>query len=404
MSLTDTAIKKAKPEAKAYKLADGGGMYLLLNPTGSKYWRLDYRYDGKRKTVALGVYPDVSLADARGRREQARKLLADGVDPSAIKQESKQAKTKILHNPENSFRTLAAELHKVKSPGWTPRHSKDWTDSMEKYVFPVFGDKDMADIAPMDIVQIMRDMEVLGIYETRDRVLQRISVTFKYAMVTGRAKGNPADIRVALAERPPEEHFPAISTAEIPDFVRAARAYQNSTRVSPIPISAFWLQLLTATRSSEVRFSKWEDFNLDTGCWTVPAEQTGRKGKKGKRRDHAVPLCTQAIKLLRALHPLTGHNEFVFPNRNTLGKVISENTVNKIIETIGYKDRQVGHGFRALARTALSEMGVRSEALEAMLSHKILDQTVAAYVRTTYFEERRGIMQQWADYLDGVLQ
>ena len=399
MPLTDTAIKKAKSEAKDYKMADGGGMYLLVKATGSKCWRLKYRIGGREKLMAFGMYPDVSLADARGRREQARKLLANGVDPSAIKQKAKQEKVKILQIAENSFRNLATEFHKVKSPMWTEGHAKQWMSNLEKYAMPAIGNKPITDIEPMDIMQIMRDMEALGIYETRDRLLQTIGVTFKYAMATGKAKSNPADIRIALAERPPVVNFPSISTAEIPDFIRAARAYQNLAKVSPIAISAFWLQLLTATRSSEVRFSKWADFDLDAGCWTVPAEQTGRKGKKGKRKNHAVPLCTQATKMLRDLYSITGQGEFVFPNRNEQGGVISENTVNKIIETIGYKGRQVGHGFRALARTALSEMGVRSEALEAMLAHVIVDQTVAAYVRTTYFEERRGIMQQWADYL-----
>ncbi len=399
MPLTDTAIKKAKSEAKDYKMADGGSMYLLVKATGSKCWRLKYRIGGKEKLMAFGMYPDVSLADARGRREQARKLLANGVDPSAIKKKAKQEKVKILQIAENSFRNLATEFHKVKSPMWTEGHAKQWMGNLEKYAMPVIGNKPITDIEPMDIMQIMRDMEALGIYETRDRLLQTIGVTFKYAMATGRAKSNPADIRIALAERPPVVNFPSISTAEIPDFIRAARAYQNLAKVSPIAISAFWLQLLTATRSSEVRFSKWADFDLDAGCWTVPAEQTGRKGKKGKRKNHAVPLCTQATRMLRDLYSITGQGEFVFPNRNEQGGVISENTVNKIIETIGYKGRQVGHGFRALARTALSEMGVRSEALEAMLAHVIVDQTVAAYVRTTYFEERRGIMQQWADYL-----
>ena len=399
MPLTDTAIKKAKSEAKAYKLADGGGMFLMVHPNGGKYWRLRYRFMGVEKLLALGVYPDVSILDARGRREQARKLLANGVDPSAIKQKAKQEKVKILQIAENSFRNLATEFHKVKSPMWTEGHAKQWMGNLEKYAMPVIGNKPITDIEPMDIMQIMRDMEALGIYETRDRLLQTIGVTFKYAMATGRAKSNPADIRIALAERPPVVNFPSISTAEISDFIRAARAYQNLAKVSPIAISAFWLQLLTATRSSEVRFCKWVDFDLDAGCWTVPAEQTGRKGKKGKRKNHAVPLCTQATKMLRDLYSITGQGEFVFPNRNEQSGVISENTVNKIIETIGYKGRQVGHGFRALARTALSEMGVRSEALEAMLAHVIVDQTVAAYVRTTYFEERRGIMQQWADHL-----
>lgn len=167
-------------------------------------------------------------------------------------------------------------------------------------------------------------------------------------------------------------------------------------------VAAFRLLLLTATRSSEVRFSKWADFDLDAGCWIIPAEQTGRKGKYGKRKPHAVPLSDQAITVLRDLYPVTGHGEHVFPSRNGMGRVISENTVNKIIETMGYKGRQTGHGFRSLARTTLGEMGHRWEVLEAMLSHALVNQTAAAYVRTSYFEERRGIMQKWADYLDSV--
>ena len=321
MPLTDTAIKKAKPEAKAYKLADGGGMFLMVHPNGGKYWRLRYRFMGVEKLLALGVYPDVSILDARGRREQARKLLANGVDPSAIKQKAKQEKVKILQIAENSFRNLAIEFHKVKSPMWTEGHAKQWMGNLEKYAMPVIGNKPITDIEPMDIMQIMRDMEALGIYETRDRLLQTIGVTFKYAMATGRAKSNPADIRIALAERPPVVNFPSISTAEIPDFIRAARAYQNLAKVSPIAISAFWLQLLTATRSSEVRFCKWVDFDLDAGCWTVPAEQTGRKGKKGKRKNHAVPLCTQATKMLRDLYSITGQGEFEVPPINSLPRV-----------------------------------------------------------------------------------
>jgi len=400
MPLTDIEIKKAKPADKQYRMTDGGGMCLLVHPNGGKYWRLAYRFDGKQKTLALGVYPDVSLAEARGRREQARKLLANDADPGAIKQAAKVSIQKTFQVAENSFEKLATEFHKVKSPMWTEKHAVQWLGNLEKYAFPRIGDKPITEIEPMDIMEIMRDMERLGIHETRDRLLQTISATYKYAMATGRAKSNPAEIRIALVERPKVENFACITTAELPAFLRAVTAYQNLNKVSPIAISAFRLLMLTATRTSEVRYSKWEDFDLDAGCWVIPAEQVGRKGRGDKRKDHAVPLCAQAVKILRDLNPVTGQGEYVFPNRNQHGKVISENTVLKIIETIGYKGRMTGHGFRSLARSILGEMGHRWEVLEAMLSHALVNQTAAAYVRTSYFEERRGIMQQWADYLD----
>lgn len=402
MALTELEVKKAKPADKHKKLFDGGGMYLMVHTNGSKYWRMDYRIGGKQKTLALGVYPDVSLAQARERREDARKLLANGADPSAIKQAAKQVQHKTLQLAENSFKNLATELHKVKSPMWTAGHAKQWMINMEKYAIPVIGDRPITEIEPMEIVGIMRTVEANGTFETRDRLLQTIGAVFKYAIATGRAKYNPAEIRMALTDRPKVEHFACITPAELPEFLRAVAAYQDLDKVSPIAISAFRLLMLTTTRTSEVRFSKWADFDLDAGCWVIPEEQTGRKGKMGRRNPHAVPLSAQAVKILRDLYPVTGQGEYVFPNRNSAGRVISENTVLKIIETIGYKGRMTGHGFRSLARSILGEMGYRWEALEAMLSHALENQTAAAYVRTTYFEERRGIMQQWADYLDKV--
>lgn len=399
MALTELEVRKSKPTEKQQKLTDGGGLYLLVHPNGGKYWQMAYRFGGKQKTLSLGVYPDISLADARERREQARKLLANDADPGAIKQAQKTAKVEAV---SNSFDTIARELHKIKSPMWTPGHAKQWLINMEKYAMPVIGDRPITEIEPMEIVGIMRTVEANGTFETRDRLLQTIGAVFKYAIATGRAKYNPAEIRMALTDRPKVEHFACITPAELPEFLRAVAAYQDMSKVSPIAISAFRLLMLTTTRTSEVRFSKWADFDLDAGCWVIPEEQTGRKGKMGRRNPHAVPLSAQAVKILRDLYPVTGQGEYVFPNRNSAGRVISENTVLKIIETIGYKGRMTGHGFRSLARSILGEMGHRWEVLEAMLSHALENQTAAAYVRTTYFEERRGIMQQWADYLDKV--
>jgi integrase len=340
MALPELAIKKTKATVKSQKLSDGGGMYLQVQPDGAKYWRLNYRFDGKQKTLALGVYPTVSLASARGQREDARNLLANGADPGAIKQASKQVKQKAHEATENTFKNLAAEFHKVKAPAWTEKHAQQWLANLDKYAFPSIGDKPLTDIVPMDIMQIMRDMEAKGIHETRDRLLQTIGSVFKYSMATGRAQTNPADVRIALEERPKVENFACISSAELPVFLRAVTTYQSQDKVSSIAISAFRLLMLTATRTSEVRFSKWADFDLDNGCWVIPAEQVGRKGKGDKRKDHAVPLCAQAVKILKELKSITGHGEYLFPNRNQHGKAISENTVLKIIETIGYKGRR----------------------------------------------------------------
>lgn len=402
--LTVKEIEKAKPADKPRKMADGGGMYLEVMPNGSKYWRMKYRFDGKEKRLALGVYPDVSLAQAREGRDDARKLLKNGTDPSAIRQATKRAINKTMYATPaiNSFESIARELLKVKAPTWTAGHAKQWIVNLEKYAFPAIGDRAITEIEPMDLVCIMRTVETNGTFETRDRLLQTISATFKYAIAVGKAKYNPADIRMALAERPKVENFACITSEELPAFLRAFDEYLERGKVSLIASSAFKLLMLTATRSSEVRFAKWTDFDLDAGCWIIPAEQVGRKGKYGKRKPHAVPLSSQAVQVLRELYPVTGQGEYVFPGRNTIGRVISENTVNKIIEIMGYKGKMTGHGFRSLARTTLGDMGYRWEVLEAMLSHALENQTAAAYVRTTYFEERRGIMQKWADYLDAV--
>jgi len=402
MALTEMEVKKAKQTEKPCKLTDGGGLFLLVQINGGKYWRLAYRFDGKQKTLALGIYPDVSLSDARKRREQARKLLANGTDPSAVKQAAKQESRKTSEVAANSFAVLAVEFHTLKAPMWTAQHAKQWMGNMEKYAFPVIGKRPISELEPMELLGIMRTVEANGTFETRDRLLQSIGAVCKFAIATGRAKYNPAEIRPALSDRPKEEHFACITTSEIPNFLRAFDDYKELGKVSLIASAAFRLLLLTATRTSEVRFSKWADFDLDAAVWLIPEEQTGRKGKKGKRKSHSVPLSDQAVEVLRELRPLTGHGEYVFPNRNDMGRVISENTVNKIIEIMGYKGRQTGHGFRGMARTTLGEMGHRREVLEAMLSHAIENETEAAYVRTTYFEERRVIMQKWADYLDSV--
>lgn len=398
MKLTATQVSKAKPQEKPYKLSDGHGLYLLVQPGGGKLWRVDYRFSGRRKTLALGSFPAISLADAREKTLSTKRLLSNGQDPGEAKKEDKRKCRQA--GEADTFAVMANALHKVKSPTWTPGHAKQWIENMEKWAFPTIGGRAVTDIEPTDILKVMRVLEKQGKYETRDRLLQTISSTFKYAIAVGAAKYNPSDIRMALATRPKVENFPCISPAELPGFLQAVHEYKDRGKTSVIAMTAMKLLMLTAVRTSEVRFAKWADFDLPTAIWTIPAEQVGRKGKHGHRREHIVPLSRQAVELLTNLIPVTGRMTHVFPNRNDPNRVITENTILKIIENIGYKGRMTGHGFRSLARTILAERGHRWEVLEAMLSHAVENQTAAAYVRTSYLEERRVIMQQWADYLE----
>jgi len=393
MKLNDAAIRKAKVNPKQYKMSDGGGLFLLIHPNGAKYWRLKYRHSGKEKLLALGVYPDVSLRDARARRDEARKLLANGSDPSSIKQaEKRQAKISAA----NSFEAIAREFHTLKSPMWTPHHSTDWLNTLERDVFPKFGHRPIAEIEAPDVLDVVRAVEARSAFEVRGRVLQRVRSVFAYAIACGKARHNPAaELKGALAPRPKVQHFAALSEKEMPDFLRALTAYQLRAKSSPIVFAATRLLSLTFVRTGEVRGALWSEFDLDAGIWTIPAE------RMKARAPHTVPLSSQAVKVIRALQPLTGHLPNLFPSRNGKGAVISENTVLKVIENIGYKGRMTGHGFRSVASTYLNNLGtIRPDMIEAQLAHGDKDQVRAAYNRADYMEYRKAMMQFWADTLE----
>ncbi|MDO8311475.1 MAG: integrase arm-type DNA-binding domain-containing protein [Sideroxyarcus sp.] len=396
MKLSDPKVKKSKPEAKPYKLADGGGMYLEVMPNGSKYWRLKYRFGGKEKRLALGVYPDISLADARGRRDEARKLLANGSDPGTVKQTQKR-QSKI--SAANSFEAIAREFHAMKSPIWTPHHATDWISTLEREVFPKFGQRPIIEIEAPDVLDILRSIEARGFFEVRGRVLQRVRAVFAYAIASGRSRHNPAaEISGALAPRPKVQHFAALSEKEMPEFLRDLADYQERAKSSPIVFAATRLLALTFVRTGEVRGAQWGEFDLDAGLWTIPAE------RMKARAPHTVPLSSQAVEVIRALHPLTGHLPALFPSRNGEGRVISENTVLKVIENIGYKGRMTGHGFRSVASTYLNNLGtIRPDMIEAQLAHGDKDRVRAAYNRADYMEYRKAMMQFWADTL-GAMQ
>jgi integrase len=395
VKLSDTAVRKAKPEAKPYKMADGGGMYLEVMPNGSKYWRLKYRFAGKEKRLALGVYPDITLAAARGRRDDARKLLANGSDPGAVKQAQKrQAKVSAA----NSFEAIARELHALKLPMWTRHHATDWINSLEREVFPKFGHRPIIEIEAPEILDILRSIEARGFFEVRGRVLQRVRAVFAYAIATGRARHNPAaELHGALAPRPKVKHFAALSEKDLPQFLRDFADYQHRAKSSPIVFAATRLLAYTFVRTVEVRGAQWSEFDLDAGLWVIPAE------RMKARTPHTIPLSRQAVEVILALQPLTGHMPVLFPSRNRDGGVISENTVLKVIEHMGYKGRMTGHGFHSVASTYLNNLGkIRPDMIEAQLAHGDKDQVRAAYNRADYMEYRKAMMQFWADTLDAM--
>jgi integrase len=391
MKLTDAAVKKAKPQNKPYRLSDGAGMYVEITPTGSKYWRLAYRFSEKQKTLALGVYPDITLADARRRRDEARKILANGADPGTVKQTQKrQAKIAAA----NSFELIAREFHKLKAPIWSKSHTIDWIKTMERDIFPKFGPSPISEIDAPSVLDAIRAIEGRGAHEVAARTLQRVRSTFAYAIATGRARHNPAsEIKGALAPQPKVQHFSALSEQELPEFLRAVAAYP----CYPLTKAATRLLMLTFVRTGEVRYAKWEEFDFGTNLWLIPAE------RMKSREPHRVPLSRQAIQSLLELQPITGHDEHLFPNRTGNGKVISENTVLKVIERLGYKGRMTGHGFRTIASTYLNGIGmIRPDVIEAQLAHVDGNATRAAYNRADYMEYRRAMMQFWADTLDAM--
>lgn len=393
MPLSDITIRNTKPSDKTRKLADGGGLYIEVAPSGGKWWRFKYRFARKEKRLSLGVYPDVGLKDAREKHAEARKLLAAGVDPGVEKQAKKrQAKLSAA----NSFEAIAREFHALKSPIWTPNHATNWISVLEREVFPKFGNRPITEIEAPDVLDVLRAVEARGTFETRGRILQRVRAVFAYGIASGRSRHNPAvEISGALAPRPKVKNFAALSEKELPEFLRALAAYQERAKSSPIVFAATRLLALTFVRTGEVRGAQWSEFDLDAGLWVIPAE------RMKAREPHSIPLSRQAVEVIRSLHPLTGHLPALFPSRNRDGGTISENTVLKVIERIGYKGRMTGHGFRSIASTFLNNLGtIRPDMIEAQLAHGDKDQVRAAYNRADYIEYRKAMMQFWADTLD----
>lgn len=395
MSLTDTAIRKAKPADRPFKLADEKGLHLLVNKAG-KYWRWNYRFSGKQKTLALGTYPDVTLARAREKLSDARQLLADGIDPAEAKQEAKMA-MKIAR--ANSFEAVAREWHAGKSKKWARVTADKAMTHLKAYIFPEIGPLPVASIKASQLLAMLRKVEARGIEYTASRLREMCGQIFRYAIATGRAEDNPAGHLRGAIVKPATTHRPAITDRrEFGVFLRDLRAAEG---YDPITRNACYFALFTFVRAQEFRFAKWEEIDWQAKEWKVPAKRM----KVGKTLPaHTVPLSKQAVRLLQELKSLTGHTPYLFPKAKGYGdgEVISENTVGKMLNKMGYQGRQCVHGFRASARSILSEQGWSREAMERQLDHKERDETVAAYARAEHLPERRKMMQAWADTCDDL--
>jgi len=391
MSLTDRAIRNAKPRAKFYRVADEKGMYLEVTPKGSKYWRLKYRFAGKEKRLALGVYPDVSLAAARKRRDEAREQLAHGIDPAAHRK-ARKAVTAV--GAANSFEVVAREWFAKYAPTWAPGHADKIIRRLEKDIFPWIGGRPIAEVTAPELLAVLRRIESRGAIETAHRAQQNCGQVFRYAIATGRAERDPsADLRGALTPVKEKHHASITDPKAIGELLRVIEGYQGSL----VTKCALRLAPLVFVRPGELRKAEWSEFNLDDAEWRIRAQ------RMKMREQHIVPLSTQAVAILRELHALTGTGRYVFPGARTNGRPMSENTVNAALRRLGYaKDEMTGHGFRSMASTILNELGWHRDAIERQLAHAERNAMRAAYNFAQHLAERRKMMQAWADYLDAL--
>jgi len=392
MSLSDTAIRKAKPTDKPQKLRDGGGLYLLLRPDGARWWRWDYRrpITGKRNTLSLGTYPDTGLADARQRRDSARKLLAAGVDPGEHRKAEKAAGAE---RAANSFEVVAREW--LGKRDWVASYSVKVTAWMENDVFPWIGGRPVAELSAPEFLSVARRIEGRGAIESAHRILQNCGQVMRYAIATGRAERNPvADLKGALSPAPERHHAAITDTAAIGGLLRAIEGYSGTLGTK----CALRLAPLVFLRPGELRNAEWSEIDLDAAEWNIPAH------KMKMREPHLVPLSSQAVEILRELQPLTGRGQYVFPGGRSPRRPMSNNAINAALRRMGFdKDTMTGHGFRAMARTVLDEtLGFRPDYIEHQLAHAVRDPNGRAYNRTAHLAERRKMMQGWADYLDNL--
>lgn len=389
MALTDIAIRAVKPTDKPQKLFDGGGMFLFVTPTGARLWRLKYRIGGREKLLALGSYPQVSLKEARKKRDDARQMLSEGVDPSIAK---KATATANVQRQANSFEIVAREWFAKNSPTWAENHSSKIIRRLERDIFPWIGDRPTADVTAPELLQALRRIEERGAIETAHRILQNCGQIFRYAIATGRAARDPAaDLRGALPPTKPVHHPSLTDPKEIGPLLRALDGYSGTLTTK----CALRLAPLVFVRPGELRKAEWKEFDLDKAEWRIPA------ARMKMRTVHLVPLSTQAIAILLEIKPLTGCGLYVFSGARSSKRPMSENTVNAALRRLGYStDQMTGHGFRSMASTILNEQQWPADAIERQLAHMERDSVRAAYNYAEFLPQRRQMMQAWADYLD----
>lgn len=391
--LTDTAIRKAKPAETPQKLTDGGGMYLLLKPDGGRYWRLDYRFAGKRKTLALGVYPTITLAEARQRRDDAKRRVANGFDPGADRREAKQAQAAANRASGATFAAVARDWMARQEVAEVTASKNRWI--LETFLFPEIGSLPLASITSRVLLDALRKVEATGKLETAKRAKVKAGQVFRYAVLEGIAESDPTPALRGALKAPKEKHHAAVTDPQrIGELLRAIDGFSGQF----VTLKALQLAPLVFVRPGELRCAEWTEFDFDAALWRIPAARMKMKGA------HLVPLSTQALTVLAELRELTGAGRFVFPGLVSANRPMSENTVNAALRRLGYSgDEMTGHGFRSMAATRLNEMGWHADAIERQLAHAETNKVREAYTHAAqYLDERTRMMQAWADYLDGL--
>jgi integrase len=393
MPLNDLKVRTSKPKEKPYKLSDADGLYLLVTEKGHRWWRFRYRVGGKEKLLALGTYPEISLADARQRRDEARKQLAHGVDPGALRKAQRQAETQETE----TFEVIAREWHDKFKSNWTPGHAATTMTRMERDLFPWIGKRPIAQVKAPELLSVLRRVENRGALETAHRIRNISSLVFRYAVATGRAERDPSgDLKGALPAARAKHHAAITDPKEVAPLLRAIDGYQGHFVVK----CALRLAPMFFVRPGELRHAEWAEVDLDEAIWNIPAI------KMKMKQAHIVPLSSQAVEILTELKELTGASKYVFPSGRTNARPMSNNALLAALRRMGFdKDTMTPHGFRAMARTILDEvLQVRPDFIEHQLAHAVRDPNGRAYNRTAHLPERRKMMQLWADYLDGLKQ
>ncbi len=390
--LTDMKVRSAKGKDKPYKITDGQGLYLFVTPQGGKLWRFKYYFNKKEKVRAFGAYPEISLADAREKRDAARKMVANDIDPAEVHKAQKQA---LIAATENGFETVAREWHEKFKQRWTKVHADTTIRRLERDIFPWLGARPIDEIKAPELLAALRRVESRGAQETAHRLRTICGQVFRYAVATGRAERDPAaDLKGALPPAP-KTHLAAVTAPkEVAELLRAIDVYQGSF----VTKCALQLAPLVFVRPGELRQAQWVEINFETAEWNIPAERMKMK------QAHLVPLSQQAVKILWELKPLTGRSPYVFPSVRSSQRPMSDNAILAALRRMGYtKEEMTGHGFRAMARTILDEvLHVRPDYIEHQLAHAVRDPNGRAYNRTAHLEERKKMMQLWSDYLDGL--